>query len=99
MGKETQESISTWAEDTFGSHGSNLGVAIRANEEMAELLACLRDNDNDPKALVEGADIIIVLMRLFSRFGVSFWDVIEDKMKINRGRTWRSTTSGHGYHE
>jgi len=97
--RESQESISLWATDSFGSSGSNLSVAVRANEEMAELLAKLRDRDDDPEAAIEAADVIIVLMRLFSRFEVDFNDVIDAKMQLNRKRKWRRTETGHGYHE
>jgi len=96
---ETQQTISKWADETFGSHGTNLSVAIRANEEMAELLACLRDSDGDERSLDEASDVIIVLMRLFSGFGVEFWDVVERKMGLNRQRTWRVHPGGYGYHE
>jgi len=95
---ETQESISKWAVDTFGVAGTDLSVAIRANNEMAELLTALAEDDNHPKAPEECADIIIVLMRIFARRGVNFWDVVEEKMGVNRARQWRLDGKGHGYH-
>jgi hypothetical protein len=39
---ETQATIDEWRVATFGT-GSTLRAAIRANEEMAELLRCLAD--------------------------------------------------------
>lgn len=34
--KETQESITQWANDTFGIPVTNLSVAVRAQQEMTE---------------------------------------------------------------
>ena len=66
---ETQETISAWAEETFGPAGSNLRVAARANEEMAELLRHLSSDPAHPKAPEEAADVVIVLSRLATRLG------------------------------
>lgn len=95
---EDQQSISDWANASFGSGGGDIGVAIRANEEMAELLSCFRHAEASGSALIEAADVVIVLMRIFSRNDVDFWDVIRYKMRINRGREWKVDGTGHGYH-
>lgn len=96
--RETQESVSAWAVQTFGPVGSNLRVAARANEEMAELLRCLSVDDNSPNAPEECADVIIVLMRLLDRFEANMHDAIDAKMAKNRQRKWEKDGSGHGYH-
>ena len=96
---ETQETISQWSVETFGDAGTNLRVAVRANEEMAELLRCLSSKDDSPNAASEIADVIIVLYRLAQRMGVSVQKEIDLKMIINRGRVWqRSNEDGCGYH-
>lgn len=95
---ETQETVSAWITETFGSAGSNLRVAIRANEEMSELLRDLANDDAHPKAAEEAADVVIILYRLFTRLGVNMDDVIDAKMAVNRARTWRVDDSGCGYH-
>jgi len=95
---ETQSSISDWATQTFGESGSTLRVAIRANEEMSELLRCLSVDDCSPKAAEEIADVVIVLCRVATRLGVTIWDEVEKKMAINRQRVWNLDGSGHGYH-
>lgn len=95
---ETQDSISSWAEETFGPSGSNLRVAIRANQEMAELLRELALNDSNPKAADEIADVIIVLCRLSTRLGFDIETQVHRKMTINRARKWKLDGSGHGYH-
>jgi NTP pyrophosphatase (non-canonical NTP hydrolase) len=95
---ETQESISAWAEQTFGPSGSNIRVAVRAQEEPTELLRALSVDDDHPKAAEEVADVVIVLQRLASRLGVDLWQEVERKMAINRARVWNMDGTGHGYH-
>lgn len=96
--RETQQSISAWATATFGEAGSNIRVAVRANEEMAELLRALAIDSHHPKALEEMADVIIVFMRLAERLGGDLFEAIDCKMATNRTRHWASDGSGHGYH-
>lgn len=95
---ENQISISEWANETFGPAGSNIRVAARANEEMAELLRALTVDDNNPKAAEEVADVFIVLYRVAWRLGVDIHHEIDKKMAINRKREWNLDGSGHGYH-
>lgn len=96
--KETQQTISDWANATFGVPTTDASIGWRANGELNELINALRDDDANPKAVEEAADVIIVLMRLFQRRGVQFWDEVEKKMKVNRGRKWTRTGDGHGQH-
>lgn len=95
--KETQASINDWIVNTFGKTGSNISVAGRANQEMAELIQCLAVNDSDSDAIVEAADIVIILYRLAERFGADLHNEIDKKMAINRNRKW-NVANGHGYH-
>lgn len=95
---ETQKTISDWAQATFGPLGSNMAVAARANQEMAELIKELTLNDNSPKAIEEIADIVIVLYRLVERHNRNLGDAIDAKMAINRARKWRLDGAGQGYH-
>lgn len=95
---ETQATISTWADDTFGPSGSNARGAARANEEMAELLGILTVDDASPKAAAEIADVLIVLYRLATRLGVDLHAEVDRKMAVNRAREWKRDGSGHGYH-
>lgn len=95
---ETQRTISEWADVTFGDTCTNLSIATRANKEMAELLMCLANDDADPHAVEECADICIVLLRLVERHKRSLALEIEAKMGVNRKRTWTLDGHGHGYH-
>lgn len=98
FGSETQNSISRWADDTFGVAASNARVAARANEEMAELLRALTADDNHPKAAEEVADVVIILCRLATRLGIDLRTQVAWKMMVNRERKWKKDNSGHGYH-
>src|SRR5262245_5026597 len=95
---ENQLSLSEWQEKTLGPAASNVRVAVRENEEMAELLRALTVDENHPKAAEEVADIFIVLYRVATRLGVDIHAEIERKMAINRKREWKLDGSGHGYH-
>lgn len=96
-GHETQATVSEWAESTFGPSGSNIRVAARANEEMAELLRHLSATDTSPLAAEEVADVVIVLYRLATLLNVNLVEMIDKKMAINRTREWK-IEGGHGYH-
>lgn len=78
--------------------GGNLRVAVRALEEMAELVEKLVSNDGDPLARPEIADVFIILMRLADRLGGDVLADVDAKMTINRARTWKPDGTGHGYH-
>ena len=78
--------------------GGNLRVAVRALEEMAELVEKLVRNDNDPLARPEIADVHIILCRLSDRLGGDMLADVDAKMAINRRRTWKADGTGHGYH-
>lgn len=95
---ETQESICAWANTTFGAISTSLGTAARANKEMSELLMALALDDSFSGAPEEAADVIIVLMRIFDRFGTTWQAEVDKKMKVNRGRKWHLDGKGHGYH-
>lgn len=96
---ETQASISAWAETTFGPSSSNLRGAVRANEEMSELLKVLaKDDTNTEDAGKEIADIFIVLYRLATRMKLNVQELVNKKMAVNRAREWKKDGSGHGYH-
>jgi NTP pyrophosphatase (non-canonical NTP hydrolase) len=91
---ETLESIATWCDETFGP-AQPMRMASRANEEMAELIdkATQATSMADEGVLEEAADVVICLARF-----PGLWAAVERKMAKNRGRTWRLTGEGTGYH-
>lgn len=96
--KETQESISQWAETTFGPC-SALSAATRANKEMSELLHKFAYGSDLATKLDEVADVAICLYRVASMLGGNLSRAIDDKMTINRAREWTMTPGGHGQHK
>ncbi len=76
----------------------NLSRAIRAAEELAELIQTLVADDNDPAACVEVADIEIVLAGILARHGKERAELVRAKMAKNRARRWHVTGDGHGQH-
>lgn len=96
---ETWTSIAAWADATFGPSSSNLRVAVRMTEEMAELLTKLAVDDAHPGAAEELADLFITAARLVHQLGINLPEEIDRKMKINRARKWKLDGSGCGQHE
>lgn len=76
----------------------NLSRAIRAAEELAELIETLVENDNDPHACTEVADVQIVLAGIPAVHGQEQSDLVDAKMAVNRARRWTTTGDGHGQH-
>jgi 5,10-methylenetetrahydrofolate reductase len=64
---ETQASIASWAEQTFGPAESLARIAARANEEMAELLTAVTLEAPPEKLAEEAADVKIISYRLATR--------------------------------
>lgn len=95
-GRETQQSITDWSDTLFGVP-SDMRLAARANEEMAELLTAIASGDQ-MKAGTEIADVVIVLSILATHMGFNLAAEIDRKMRVNREREWRVDASGCGYH-
>jgi len=76
----------------------NLSRAIRAAEELAELITLLVNDDADPKAPEECADVDIVLRGIDRFHGVERASTVDAKMAKNRARTWQVSGDGHGQH-
>jgi len=90
---ETWDSVAQWCEATFGPCGAHR-MAERAMEEGTELLdeTSGREEWTD-KARIEVADMLICLSRV-----PGIWSAVEEKMAINRARTWDLCGDGTGYH-
>lgn len=104
---ETQESITRWADDTFGvKHPAE--VAARMNVEVAELVAGLATvaavpvEDMDPELVQElqkeCADVFIMLAQVAEKLDVDLQTVVNFKMNVNRNRTWGRSPTGKMQH-
>lgn len=76
----------------------NLSRAIRAAEELAELIEMLVRRDDDPVAGTEVADVRIVLAGIPAALGQDDQELTDRKMIKNRARQWSVTGDGHGQH-
>lgn len=93
---ETLQSIIDWQVATFGK-GTPERLLERAGEEWEELNDAVKCPCNfNRAAAMEAADVIIVLAGFLNACG--YPDAVEEKMKINRARTWASREDGTGYH-
>ena len=107
MINETQQSISRWAEDTFGpQHPAE--VAARMNVEVAELVSGLAGVASVPvermdpervRALQdECADVYIMLAQVAELLNVDLQTAVNIKMRVNRDRTWGRSPTGKMQH-
>jgi hypothetical protein len=104
---ETQESITRWADETFGvKHPAE--VAARMNVEVAELVAGLATvaavpvEQMDPELVVElqkeCADVFIMLAQVAEKLQVDLQAVTDYKMGVNRNRAWGRSPTGKMQH-
>lgn len=104
---ETQESITRWADDTFGpKHPAE--VAARMNVEVAELVAGLAtvaavpvadmDQELVQELQKECADVFIMLAQVAEKLNVDLQTVVDYKMRVNRDRTWGRSPTGKMQH-
>lgn len=93
---ETIESISQWADETFGP-ATPFSSLNRALDEIGELRKLWhRYPDVSHEELVnEAADVCITLYRYIHLVDK---DTIEKKMTINRARKWKVNGDGTGHH-
>ena len=90
---ETAESITQWADETFGF--APLMVQLeRAKKELIELEAAIFVNEDKKKIAMEAADVIICLSRLAALYP----NAVDEKMAINRARKWKVDGNGCGQH-
>lgn len=69
-----------------------------ANRQMAQLLTDLALDDNHPDFIGPLMRCYVTLQFAIRRFGLEPSDVIDGKMVVNRGRTWKRHGDGTGYH-
>jgi NTP pyrophosphatase (non-canonical NTP hydrolase) len=94
---ETSETIRTWSEETFGPADDLTALVRRARLELDELEVALRAGNN-AEARREAADVAILLHRLCGLCGGDLAQAVDDKMAVNRARTWTRAGDGTGGH-
>ncbi len=94
---ETQSSVTTWGEQTFGPASTPDVLVARAAVEFDELMEAARAKDKDEVAH-EMADVLIILYRVATIFGFDLNAAVDAKMRINRARKWAPKGDGTGSH-
>lgn len=78
---ETQSSICTWADATFGVPVSDASIAARALVEMAKLVTAVVNGEPAERIGVEIADVVIVLARLGVALGIDVVGLIDRQVE------------------
>jgi len=98
MAKESSKSINKWGRETFGDAASVKAYALRAQEELTELIKAIESGEPDKNIALEAADVTILLHRITGTLRLELYDAVDEKMAINRGRDWVPDGNGVGQH-
>lgn len=98
MPKETSKTIAQWGADTFGEADNVKVFALRAKEELSELIDAIEQDEPRKDIALEAADVTILLHRLTSILGYELSELVDEKMAINRKREWTPSGNGVGQH-
>jgi len=97
--KETSKSIAQWGSEAFGDAASVKAYAMRAQEELAELIDAIENGEPDKNIALEAADVTILLHRITGTLGLDLYDAVDEKMAINRAGIWTPDGNGVGQHK
>lgn len=95
---ETSKTVCEWGTRTFGDAKSLVSYAVRAKEELNELISALEEPQSTDEILLEVADVTILMHRIAGTLGSELSDVVNTKMLKNRRRKWISKGDGTGSH-
>ena len=98
MPVESSKTIAKWGTEAFGDAASLKAYAIRAQEELAELIEAIETRESDKNIALEAADVTILLHRITGTLGLELYSAIDEKMDINRKRQWVPDGNGVGQH-
>ena len=91
---ETVESVTSWANETFGK-ATILAQVERARKEFDELEALMQTHCGGDHLAEEAADVVICLYRVI---GTLDPEAINKKMAKNRARKWKVDGQGCAQH-
>lgn len=98
MPTESSKTIAQWGTQAFGDAASVKAYAIRAQEELAELIEAIETGQPPKEIAHEAADVAILLHRITGTLGLELYSAIDEKMAINRVRKWTPDGNGVGQH-
>lgn len=94
--KWTQKEITAWSQEQFGNPPVG-AVANRMGKEIREFYTALEAGDLDA-ARAEVPDIEIMLRQCAELLDVDLDKAVDEKMDINKARTWARTADGDYQH-
>lgn len=93
-----QKDVWEWAKGTFGDH-PDIGIAIRGNKEMAELLSTLHNRPEASADIIEEcADVAFFLLQVCEFHRGNLLQAVADKLEINKKRSWEKASDGSFQH-
>ena len=95
---ENSASITAWGDATFGKVADLRSLVDRAGLELAELRDALANREPADDAVMEAADVVILLHRVVGLLGGDLAEAVERKMAVNRARRWIPASDGTGRH-
>ena len=72
--------------------------AVRAQEEMTEVLLAVARDLPPSEVVKELADVLIVMYDMAERLGYDLHATVDAKMEVNRKRVWEKDGTGCSYH-
>lgn len=96
MSSETQQSITEWADTSFGV-ADREATYQRMMKEIREMLHAHAEERWHGVAK-ELPDVYITLVRLATRLGIDLHAEVDAKMQINRARRWELDGMGGAQH-
>ena len=95
---ENSASICQWGSEVFGDVKDLKVLALRAQDELNELIDAIDTQQSNEHIALEAADVTILLHRLCGTVGFDLSGTVDKKMKINRSRNWTCSGNGVGEH-
>jgi len=93
-----QREVWDWAKQTFGQH-PDIGIAIRGNKEMAELISTIHNRPEAKDDIIEEcADVAFFLLQVCEFHQGDLMKAVVDKLKINKKRSWEKANDGSFQH-
>jgi len=101
VSSESQLTINAWQNSTFGKP-RRLSVIGKLHDEVSELMAAAlsaRRPKGKREAIAEElADLLIVAYQVAGAYQIDLLARVDDKMAVNRQRTWVLLGGGIGQH-
>lgn len=95
---EDSETIRCWGDEAFGPVADLGALADRAAEELAELKSAIAAGRAAEEIGLEAADVAILLHRLAGILDLDLNRLVQQKMAVNRTRSWTRSGDGTGRH-